>query len=124
MLPSLKLNDTYSEHYDPSYWEKLDFTSSDPCRTNLIRESDNSTQYTATTVESGSNPVTTFKDASGTVIGTLNWRLYLPDKLVLEGQQPMVVGKWLKVSHSTRHLKERYAYGTFRRGQPIETNIR
>ena len=111
MVAPLKLNDTYSDGYDPSYWEKLEFTSSDPCRTTLIRESDGTTQYTAVTVESGSNPFTTFKDASEAVIATLEWRLYLPDKLTREGQQPMVVGKWLKVSQTSKLLKERYACG-------------
>jgi len=102
-LPS-KQSETTSDGCDTSAWEKLELTSTDPCRTTLTRATDGSEQYTVTTDESGSNPVTTYKDSSGGVVATLQWHRYSSDTLILEGREPKGLGKWLKVSKSREEL--------------------
>lgn len=110
--PPLKQDETTSDGYDTSGWEKLELTSTDPCRTTLIRPTDGSEQYTITTDESGSQPITTYKDSSGSVIATLQWHLYSSDTLTLEGKEPKGLKKWLKVSKSSKELSGKSAYAS------------
>lgn len=77
--------------------EKLDLTSLDPCRTTLVNASNpQQVVYSATTDESGSKPITTFVDASGSVIATLEWHLHTNDKLSIRGTEKSDVSKWLQ----------------------------
>lgn len=107
--PPLKQDETTSDGYDTLGWEKLELTSTDPCRTTLILPTDGSEQYAITTDESGSQPITTYKDSSGNVIATLQWHLYSSDKLTLEGKEPKGLRKWLKVSKSSKKLSGKCA---------------
>ncbi|EJD02561.1 uncharacterized protein FOMMEDRAFT_155847 [Fomitiporia mediterranea MF3/22] len=78
-------------------WEKYSLTSTDPCRTTLTdAQSPQQIVYQATTDESGSRPITTFVDASGNVIASLEWHLHLSDKVSVHGREMENVGKWLK----------------------------
>ena len=77
-------------------WENLELTSNDPCRTTVVSSKTSTVAYTASTTLSGSETITSFKDASGHVFATLEWHTYRSDKLALEGQEKEPVNKWLK----------------------------
>ena len=79
-------------------WENFELTSNDPCRTTVVVAKTSTVAYTASTTLSGSDTITSFKDASGHVFATLEWHTYRSDKLALEGQEKEPVNKWLKSS--------------------------
>ena len=87
----------YDSHLSSDLWEKLELASADPTRTDIV-DADNPERvvYTAKTSERGPRPVTTYSDASGNVIATLEWHLRLSDKLSVRGGPKQSVGKWLK----------------------------
>lgn len=78
-------------------WETLELKSSDPCRTAIVNvQNPQKDVYRAKTTEPGSNPVTTFINEHGETIATLEWCLYLSDKLSVRGGKKASVGKWLE----------------------------
>ncbi|EJC98704.1 uncharacterized protein FOMMEDRAFT_161532 [Fomitiporia mediterranea MF3/22] len=78
-------------------WEEFQLTSKDPCRTDIVYPSTpQKPVYEIRTDESGSKPVTSYVDATGNVFATLEWHMYLSDKLTVRGGPSQNVSKWLK----------------------------
>ncbi|KAL5533683.1 hypothetical protein ACEPAG_143 [Sanghuangporus baumii] len=101
----------YDSQLNSDNWEKLQLTSSDPCRTDII-DADNPERvlYKVKTNERDPKPITTYMDASGNIIATLEWHLRLSDKLSIRGGPKQNVGKWLK---SKRSIKGRSKGSSF-----------
>lgn len=88
---------------DMDLWEELELTSNDPCRTAIVNvKTPQKDVYRAKTGDSGSNPVTTFTNEHSVTIATLEWRLYLSDKLSVRGGKKKSVGRWLESKKSSR----------------------
>ncbi|KAL5536030.1 hypothetical protein ACEPAF_4124 [Sanghuangporus sanghuang] len=93
----------YDSQLDTDHWKKLELTSSDPCRTDIVdADSPERVLYKAKTKERGPKPITTYTDASGNIIATLEWHLRLSDKLSVRDRPKQNVGKWLKNKRSIK----------------------
>ncbi|TDL23311.1 hypothetical protein BD410DRAFT_897749 [Rickenella mellea] len=75
----------------------LTFENDSPCNTELFDE-EGEILYTVETISPKSGNVTRVRNADDDILGTIEWRESLPDKVTLPGKQATPLNKWLKKS--------------------------
>lgn len=75
----------------------LTFTPDNPCNT-IITSPNGEILYQVATEISKKTAITRVHDAHDQVIGTLEWREVLPDRVTVKGSRTMPISAWMKKS--------------------------
>ena len=75
----------------------LTFTPDNPCNT-TITSATGEALYSVDTKITNNTTCTQVRNASNEVIGSLEWREVLPDKVTVKNRSPVSFGDWMKKS--------------------------